>query len=172
MSIWVHVFCRKTAKSINPNELLEGIMKRFTLLCYLYGEDEPEIFSPRITEESKNMEGEFDVYLLSHKEHGSNPIRIERWSDKIKVLEEVTEFERYADMIQDHKIKNKVHDYLENTIETVGIELKLSDAEGLGWPAAISAAAWIAEYTEGIAYNESDGWFLPTEKEIRFLVQN
>lgn len=164
MSIWVQVFCRKSVKGIKPDELIKGINKRLTLLSYLYGEDEPELFSPSIV--AKNKENDFEVFLLSYQENIPNPIRIERWYDRDKVIEEVEEF---SDLIAADQNKNIINEYLENTIETVAIELKLSDTEGLGWPVAISAAAWIAEYADGIVYNENDRWLLPTEKEVKFL---
>jgi hypothetical protein len=151
-------------KDVKPDELINGINKRLTLLSYLYGEDEPELFSPSIVTEDRG--NNFDVFLLSYQENIPNPLRIERWHDRGKIIEEVAEF---SDLIATDQNKNIINEYLENTIETVAIELKLSDTEGLGWPVAISIAAWIAEYADGIAYNENDGWFLPTEKEVKFL---
>jgi len=168
MSIWVNVFCRKTVKNVTPDELINGIVKRFELLCYLYGEDEPEKFFPNIKSESRENENNFDIFLLNYEKESSNFIRLERWGDKGKVADELEEFYELISGCQDESV---IKEYLDNTIETVGVELKLSDTEGLGWPIAIAAAAWLSDYADGIAYNSNDGWFLPTEKEVKFLIK-
>lgn len=169
MSIWIRTICRKSVASITPEELLTGINKRLMLLTYLYGQDDYEDTVDKLRVENASSESTFQLYRIYYRKRGKTFIRVERWSKPNSVAEEVKELIASLEEYKTSAIET-VRLLLDNALETIGFELKQTDASGMGWPVAMAAATYFAEIGEGLLYADGEGWFRPTEKEIEPLL--
>jgi hypothetical protein len=165
MSVWVRALCTKPLGDLAPGDLRAGIAERLPLLSALYGEDDHEAALARL-----RIEGEppLGVWEIAYRE-GDGFLRVERWKDRAEVEEEVGELmETLEDSDEDGV--DDVRALCERVVETVGIELKISDCEGIGWPVAIAAAAFFATRGEGIVQADGEGWMLPRGREVEHVL--
>jgi hypothetical protein len=172
MSIWIRALCRKSVASVTPKDLLAGISERLLLLTYLYGEDEEdyeEVMS-RLQVENATSTAVFDIYRLHYRESRRSFIRVARWSKPEKVASEIEELRESIAECQEPQAEI-VRLLLAESIETVGFELKPTDADGMGWPLTIAAAAYLADKGAGGIYVDGEGWLEPTQTEIRVLLE-
>ncbi len=65
-----------------------------------------------------------------------------------------------------------IKEWLENVVESVGFELKPGDMQGVSWPIIIAAAAFLAKQGDGVIYADDEGWMIPTEVEVRYLLED
>ncbi len=94
---------------------------------------------------------------------------LERWNDPRAVKEEVAEFlERLQGSAE--PAATRVRRHLKATAESVGIELKASDARGMGWPVAIAVAAEICERFDGILHADGSGWMAPSGIDVDLVL--
>lgn len=168
MSIWIRSVCRKSVVATTPEELRSGIAKRLKLLTYLYGEDDYEETVARLRVRNASAGATFEVYRLSYHQSDQKFIRAERWS-KPKIVEELKELIEVLEGRKDQGAE-MIRQLLAEAIEVVAFELKQSDADGMGWPVAIAAAAYLAEKGDGAVHAEGEGWMGPTETEIEVLL--
>ena len=70
-----------------------------------------------------------------------------------------------------HLETEPVREFLAGVVETIGFELKLSDAEGMGTPVAIAAAAKLVETFGGIVSADGYGWMLPSGNEVDVIME-
>lgn len=168
MSIWIRTVCRSSVAGTTPDELLRGIGKRLMLLTYSYGEDDYEETLARLRVESDAGGAGFDVFRIYYRPEDTRFLRVERWS-RPKILDEVDELAAALGQ-RDGRNVAVVRDLLANAVEIVGFELKLSDANGMGWPVGMAAAAYIAEKGAGAIYAEGEGWLEPVEGETGILL--
>jgi hypothetical protein len=168
MSIWIRAICRRSVEFTTPEELLTGITKRLMLLTYLYGEDDYEETTSRLRVENASRVETFEVYRIYYRQSGNSFIRVARWSKPSAVAEEVKEL---VESLEDRREPEAemIRQLLAETIETVGLELKQSDADGMGWPVAIAAAAYLADKGKGVVH-DGQGWLQPTAKEVHILI--
>ena len=142
-----------------------GIASRLTPLTYLLcpeEEEEPEDVLARLRVDQINE----DVLHIFYRtdEHF---IRVDR-SSGMKAEREVREvLEEF--LPPSGPGVGTVRDILSKCVETIGFELKLSDARGMGWPLAVGGAAHLAQAGNGIIYAH-DAWMLPSGKEVEIIV--
>jgi hypothetical protein len=156
MSIWVRALCSKPAGDMTPEMLRSGISERLAIVAAYYGEDGAEAVRSLL-----RIEDAGDAVWLLHYQGGDDHfLRIERWTKPAAVAEEVGELrERLEDCDEDGV--EEVRELLDHVVETVGVELKMSDVEGIGWAVAVSAAACFAERGEGLVQADEEGWMAP-----------
>jgi hypothetical protein len=169
MSVWIRAICRKSVTSTTPEELLTGITKRLMLLTYLYGEDDYEETMSRLRVENASSGETFEVYRIYYQERGNGFIRVARWSKPNAVAQEVRELMESLEERKGLEVE-MIRQLLAKAVEIVGLELKQTDADGMGWPVAIAAAAFLAEKGEGVVYADGEGWMEPTAKEVSILL--
>ena len=165
------MYCCRSVAKLQPEGMVLGIESRLRLLTFLYCPDieEPaDLVLKRIQVSSRTEPGEFHVWDLRWRPEPAPRIRIERW-DGNRASKEVQEA-LSALTRRDDAAASEIKSVLESTIETVGIELKQSDLNTMGWPVAIAAAAWIAEQGQGLIHAQTDGWLRPTPKEVKRLL--
>jgi hypothetical protein len=168
MSIWVRVFSPQPLGPLDPSALEAGIRQRLRLLTSLFcpdDEEDPDVVLSRLHIESQGA----DLLEVYYRADTDRFIHVERWSGD-DAAEEVGEA---LEDLEDASGPGaaKVRDILHQTVETVALELKLSDAQGMGWPLAIAAAAKIAEQCGGVISADDSSWMVPLGNEVDFLVQ-
>jgi hypothetical protein len=96
-----------------------------------------------------------------HHELGDRFMHFELWRDPKKVKEEVSE-------TLENDPPAKAKKLLPQVVETAAFELKVSDAEGMGWPIAYHLAMWLAqpERGNGLVEYEDDWWDAKTYKKL------
>ena len=181
MSIWIRVVCRSSVADITPEALRAGIEERLTHLAKVYGEAGAEETTKLLTVEkgrepkSKTADdSEFQVYQLRWKTDQAKAVRIERWIDD-RAEEEVGELrdwlEDYMAQEEDDEGCEEISRALEGAEETVGLELKSTDTEGIGWAVLMAAAHFLAVKGEGIIRAEGEGWLAPEGGELRHVLE-
>ena len=171
MSIWIRVFCRETVSRATPEEMRAGIARRLELLTYLFcpeDEEEPGDVLGRLRIENCSEGDAFGVFLLHYRRDGGPPIRAERWYGPAK--EEEVE-ERLEDLEgREGPAADRVRAMLAQARESIAFDLKLSHAQGMGWPLAVAGAAWLAEIGQGLIHAEGTGWMSPKGNEVEFIL--
>jgi hypothetical protein len=128
-------------------------------------EEDPDVVLSRVRIVSPSA----DLLEIYYRADRDRFIHVERWSGDA-AAEEVGEalgaLENEAGPGAE-----RVREVLGRTVETVAFELKLSDAQGMGWPLAIAAAAKLAEECGGVIFADDSGWMVPHGNEVDFLVQ-
>jgi len=165
MSIWIRALCTTTVGDVTPADLRAGIIERLPVTAALYGEDDPDATVPRL-----RIEGEppLRAWDLFYRGDGA-AIAVERWIKPAAVREEVGELlETLAECDEDGV--DEVRELLGRVTEGVALSLSLSDCEGVGWPVAIAAAAYLAARGEGIVQADGEGWMLPRGREIEHVL--
>jgi hypothetical protein len=162
MSIWVRAFCRKSVATATPVAMRDGIAMRWRPMIFLLSpeaEEEPGDVLARLRIEDHSGGEGFRLFHLVYRVGGDRFIRAERWSDEA-ARQEVEECRE--DLIDREELEvEAVTALLDDCLEAVGFELKMSDAQGMGMPVAVSAAVWVAEIGDGIVHAEGYGWLLP-----------
>ena len=172
MSIWVRVFCKKSVATLTPEDLADGIGRRVGALTYLLlpeDEEDPAAVVDRMEVLTEEDASEFVHAEIAYRVGDDRPIQVERWFDRKMVEEEVSEAldelgkrtEPEAQMVRER---------VQAAIETIGFELKLGDAKGMGWPVSLGAACEVCARGEGVVYAEGLGWVEPTGIDLRVLL--
>jgi hypothetical protein len=107
-----------------------------------------------------------DVVLMHWRPDATDRfIRVERWVGAA-AKEELDELvERIADV--KGKAADRIRGVLAKATETIAFELKLSDAQGMGWPISWQTAMWLAERGAGLVVTDDpDEWWDPKSYEI------
>jgi hypothetical protein len=167
MSIWIRTFCPRTVGALDAEVLRAGISERLKLLTYLFcpeDEEEPADVLARLRIESPVA----DRLQIFYRRELDRFLGVERWTGSQAAEEVSEEVERIESYKGDGAVR--VRKVLGETTETVAFELKPSDAQGMGWPLAIAAAAKLAEISGGVVSADS-GWMVPSGREVSFLVQ-
>jgi hypothetical protein len=162
MSIWIRAVCR-SAVAFAADELKTGIGERLRLLTALYCPDDEEPAGEVLKFLQVDTVGP-GIWGLQYRDN-HRFIRVERWRNGAAQKEAGELRERLND--SQSPAAATVRALLDDVAEISGFELKASDADGMGWPIAISAAAWIAARGDGLVQAEGEGWMAPTAKEIR-----
>jgi hypothetical protein len=161
MSIWIRAVCRRRA-AFSADELREGVAERLDLLTALYcprDEEPAEAVVARLRVDPLGP----DTWTLHYRE--DRFIRAERWSGARAEAEARELAERIDGPAEPGAAA--VRSLLGAATDIVAFELKASDADGMGWPICIAAAAWIAARGDGLVNAEGEGWLEPTPKEVR-----
>lgn len=171
MGIWIRAICTKRLGALTPEELRAGIAARLKRLCALYGEGDPAATIARLrVERAGQREPErIEALLLRYREDPEHFLRVERWLDPDLVggvIEEQTDL--LAD--NDEEGIDDVRACLEAAVEVTSIQLKVEDTEGVGWPLAIAAAAYLADRGEGLIQADREGWMMPEGDGIEHLI--
>ena len=172
MSIWVNIFCQRSVESVRPNDLIRGIEKRLAVMTYLLlpeEEEEPASVSKRLKIEATQRGEPFRRLQIHYRTDGDQFLVMERWTNSEAVFEEVKEFLERLEK-RSESAAERIRDHLRETIESIGIELKASDARSMGWPVAICAAAEIAERGDGIIHAGGSGWMVPSGNEVDIIL--
>lgn len=161
MSIWIRSMHRQPV-TFTADELLAGIGERLTLLTCLYCPPDEEPVGDVLARLSLDLLAP-GVWALRYRP--CDPfIRVELWHGPA-ARAEASELRDSISSLAGPAVK--VRALLDVVTEAFGFELKSSHAEGMGWPIAIAAAAWLAKRGDGLIYAESEGWMAPTPSEIR-----
>jgi hypothetical protein len=148
--------------------MLTGIKDRLMLLTYLYGEDDYEETETRLRVENASSGEVFEVYRIYYLESGNRFIRVARWSEPALAGEVRELVESLEDRMEPEA--EMIRRLLAEALEIIGLELKQSDANGMGWPVAIAAAAYLADNGNGVVCADGEGWMEPTAKEVSVLL--
>jgi len=168
MSTWVRALCAKPLDGLTPDELRASIAQRLPALATLYGEDSHTAALARLTIENADPARPFRVWWLRYRE-GEAALRIERWTAPAEVKDERNELlERLEDCDEDGV--EDVTALLTDMVEMMGIELKMSDVEGIGWAVAVAAAACFAERGDGLIQADGEGYLEPTKNGVEHVL--
>ena len=110
------------------------------------------------------------MYFLHYRRDGGPPIRAERWYGPATDEEVEDRLEDIED--QQGFAADRVRAMLAKAGESIAFELKVSHAQGMGWPLAIAGAAWLAEIGQGLIHAEGSGWMAPTCAEVEFVLDD
>jgi hypothetical protein len=147
--------------------LQAGIRQRLPLLTALFcpdDEEDPNVVLSRLRIVPRGA----DLLELHYHADVERFVRVERWAGEAAAEEVGEALEDFEDVAGPGAAK--VRAIRDQTVETVAFELKLSDAQGMGWPVAIAAAAKLAEQCGGVIYADDSGWMVPSGNEVDFLV--
>lgn len=163
MPIWVRALCTRSVAALAPEDLCAGIAERLPLLAALYGENGEREAIARL-----RVEPGVRAWALRYRDDDSS-VRVARWAEPARVAEEMDELRRgLADC--DEEGVDAVRELLGHVVETVGIELRMSDVEGIGWAVAIAAAACFAAHGEGLIQADGEGWMKPRGREVEHVL--
>lgn len=165
MSIWIRALCTRPLGDLTPADLRAGIAERLPTIAPLYGEEDAEAIAASVTIAGEPPLG---VWELSYRDNGSF-IRVERWSAKADVREEVGELLDTLAECDEEGVED-VRALLADVVESVGFELKVSDCEGAGWPVAVAAAAALAARGEGLVQADGEGWMEPSGRGVEHVL--
>ena len=171
MSIWIRALCTVPVDALTPEDLCAGIAERLPLLAATYGEGGDQETIARLSVEVATPAGpapQASVWLLRYRE-GEGFLRVERWSEPAAVAEEVGELREGLTDCDDEGVDD-VRALLADVVETVGLELKMSDVEGIGWAVAIGAAACFAARGKGLVQADGEGWMAPRGNEVEHVL--
>lgn len=169
MSIRVRAVCTKSLSGISPEDLRAGIAERLPRLAAFYGEPDPTETIARLRVERAGPEGGGDGLLVRYLEGDARGLRVERAVAPAEVKAEVGAL--LADLEDcDEEEVDEVRDCLAAAVEIAAIELAVSDAEGVGWPVVIAAAATLAARGEGLVQTEAEGWLAPSGSDVEHLI--
>ncbi|MBN2498985.1 MAG: hypothetical protein JXR96_30630 [Deltaproteobacteria bacterium] len=162
MSIWIRAICTQSIGHLAVSDLRRAT-EQADFLTWAENQDLDEAEGAQ-AEKALRFEGppgELGVAQLFYRD--SRFIRIERWTGeaaRVEILEMLEELEGSSD-----PAARRIRDILSRAVETVGFELKQSDAEGMGWPISWQTAMWLAERGDGLV--DADGeWWDPRTYEI------
>lgn len=170
MSTRVRAVCTKCLSDVSPQDLHAGIAERLPITARFYGEDDAEETLARLrVVEDASPDGGFSAYLLHYREDNGRPLRIERECMSTRFKQEV---QSLLDAIEDNEEDDVevVRDCLSRAVEVAIIELTMSDTEGIGWPLAIAAAAYLAGRGAGLIQADAEGWMQPHGRDVRHLL--
>jgi len=169
MSIWVRTFCRKPLSKISPDQFATGIAKRLkALITHFHLENAPPAATImrdlRVEDLSRN--GVFSKLRLRLDEQNTR-LPFERWTGTA-CEEEVNESLSH---LADRQVPEarEVESILRHVCESIACEVDDEMVDGLGSPLAVAAAAYLAEIGDGVIEVQG-AWMLPSEHEIRFLL--
>ena len=167
MSFWIHAFCNESVASVQPQELKSAISKRLSLLTSLFcpeNEEDPEIVLERLRIENIPESSDFQSFLIHYGPVGSTFIRADR-NDRSGVDELVADI---LPSIADAGVR-KIEPMLRTVIDDVSFCLKVDDVQGMGFPLAIAAAAYLVERAGGLIQSGTYSWMEPYGNEVRML---
>ncbi len=168
MSIWIRAVCTPRVQ-LDEAGLQSAIAKRLKWLTYLFcpeEEEEPDDVLARLRVEK--YEGSRGPIFNLHYRTDTGFISCDSYLDA-DAQEEVEELREFIEERQGPDAE-KVRAVLSKAVQTVGFELKASDARSMGWPLAIAAAAWIAEEGAGLLQADGQGWMAPSGSEVEMLL--
>jgi hypothetical protein len=156
MSMWIRALCTTTVADVTPAELCAGIAERLAGIAADYGEEDAAATVGRL-----RVAGEAPLAAWEISYRGDETsLGVARASKPAEVREEVGEL--VASLAEcDEDGVDDVRELLGHVVEVVTFELSLSDCEGLGWPVAIAAAAYLAARGEGLVQADGEGWMEP-----------
>ena len=125
----------------------------------MYGEDGAEETVARL-----RVEASATGWRIHYRE-GESFLRADLRTVPTAVAEEVGELRAELDACDEEGVDD-VRDLLARVVESVGIEMKMSDVEGIGWAVAVAAAACWAEAGEGLIKADGEGWMEPQGREV------
>jgi hypothetical protein len=158
MSIWVRALCTRPVGSLTPESLHRGIADRLPALAAYYGEDGALDTVARLrVEMAAAGSSATSVWLLRYHEDPTHAIQAVCRTDPAAVAAEVSALRAGLDACDEEGV-DEVRDVLDRVTEAVGLELSMSDVEGIGWPVAIAAAACFALPGEGLIQADGEGW--------------
>ena len=168
MSIWIRAACTSRVE-LDAAKVRSAIARRLERLTHLFcpeEEEDPRDVLARLRVETYH--GSRGLVLDVYYRADPTCISCDSYHDD-DATEEVEELlERIEE--QDGDAANRVRAVLARTVQTVGFELKASDARSMGWPVGIAAAAWIAEEGGGLIQADGQGWLAPSGDEVEFLL--
>jgi hypothetical protein len=168
MSIWIRTFSPRPLGALDPAAIEVGIRKRFhalKALCCPDDAEDPDVVLSRLRITARSP----DLLEVYYRVETDRFIRVERWSGD-GVREEVGEAVEDLEDATGSGVA-KVRAILDQTVETVAFELKHTDAQGMGWPLTLAAAATVAEQCDGVISADDSGWMVPSGNKVKFLVQ-
>jgi hypothetical protein len=155
MSMWVRVLSTKALGDLTPEELRRGLGRWLSRVAEDYGEDHEGVLSRVRVEGAAPLRGGAIQY-------GAGTIRFERTTDREGVEGEVAKLSATIEGSDEEGVE-EVQELLGDVVEIAKLELSLADCEGIGWPIAIAAAAYLAERGEGIVQADREGWMAPED---------
>lgn len=172
MGIWIRAICTKRLGALTPEELRAGIAARLKRLCVLYGEGDPAPTIARLrVERGEAREPErSEVFLVRYREDPEHFLRVERWLDPDRVAGVVEELTQRLTAIEEDEDIEDACACLSAAVEVSAMELEVDDTEGVGWPLAIAAAAYLADRGEGLIQADREGWMMPDGDGIEHLM--
>jgi hypothetical protein len=161
MSLRVRALCPTPVGDLTPEKLHSGIADRLAVLAAYYGEEGAEE-----TLACLRVSGDGDGALsLRYRDDTSPALRVERCRRPAAVAAEVGALRADLEACDEEGV-DEVRELLDRVVETVGIELPMSDVEGIGWAVAVAAAACFAEHAEGLIQADGEGWMMPEGRGV------
>jgi hypothetical protein len=170
MAFWVRAVCCKSVGGIAPRELLEALghvdfagMAEDQGLTAEAGRAAQAALSVEGTTESG-----FTAFDVRFGAGARSSIRVERWTDEAADDE-------LAELLDDlEEVSGENADLVRSTLgratESVAIELTDEDVEGMAFPVAFEAAAWIAARGQGLV--EAEGtWYDPETRGVVLVLE-
>lgn len=161
MGIWIRAICTKSIGPLKDIDLKAALADAdFALWAEgadLDEEDGDAAERALRFEYPKHRSQEYGLLRYRDDDHF---IRFDRWTGEA-AREEADELAEMVDA--EGAAADRVREVLARAVETVGFELKSSDAQGMGWPIALAAAMFIAERGQGLVQGDTDGdtWWDP-----------
>jgi hypothetical protein len=161
MSLRIRALCPSSIAAVTAETLCNGIAERLPVLAAYYGEDGAEATIARLRADDAGD----GAWILRYAEGPSRSLRIERWTEPGRVAGEVAGMRALLSDCDEDGVED-VRALLDDVKEVVGIEIEMSDVEGIGWAVAIAAAACFAARGGGLIQAENEGWMAPDGRGV------
>jgi hypothetical protein len=164
MSIRIRALCTKSIAALSPEDLRAGVAERLPALAVYYGKPDPAADVARLRVEGDPAPG-LASHRLHHRVEADRFVPIERWADAARVRREIEQLRASLEGCEEEEVED-VLAFLDDVVEIVALELGPRDAEGMGWPVAIAAAACVAARGEGLVQADGEGWMKPSGRAV------
>lgn len=159
--------CTRPLDGVTAEDLQAGIAERLPWLAQIFRSKGLKATLERLAVKQQ-APLVWEIHYRADPEHS---IDAERYTDPASVKEEVGELLEFIEDCEEDGVE-RVRACLAGAVETVGIELKLSDAQSIGWAVAIGAGAYLAARGEGLVQADEAGWMAPDGTEVEQIIDS
>jgi hypothetical protein len=166
MGVWIRAFINQPAGKLSTETTKKSIEDRLALLNSLFCPDEEEPIADVLKRLTLEAEKE-DLLKIGYRKDAVPKLLLERWKAE-KAKKKVDEL---LENMPSAAAYQPIRKSLKECVETLGLRLTQKDVKGMGLPVAVSALHHWAWSFKGQIHIEDRGWYQPTEKELKLLVE-
>lgn len=162
----VSVFTPTPISSFNAESIASGIEKRLALLTSLFCPEEE--LPPELVLEQLRIEETNPLELkVRWKPRMRYPVRAYKFGDELAEQKQTAAFGlswyAAAEVVEPQRI-------IDSAVDGVGF-FHGYDRDDMGWPVVIAAAASLVDEAGGAIVTNGYGWFVPTDNEVKWILE-
>jgi hypothetical protein len=175
MSFWVVAYCERSVAAVTPDNLRAGIAERLKTLTYLFcpeDEEEPDVVLTRLRVSRCDLgrEERRPPWHITYRDD-LPPIVISQagGAECQGIIQE--DVEEWAIGTMAGTAAEQIRGILARATEDVSFCLKAAHVDGMGFPIAIAAAAYLVDLAGGVIRSGQASWMVPRGKEVEIILE-